>query len=133
MVGHPELIAGLHKLRDSYNVNGLAQVAAAATLDDLPYYRRNFKRVITTRNRLSDALEGLGFEVFPSQTNFILVRPPRIPAQQWLEEFRARKILVRWFNYPEIRDWLRISIGTDAETDAVLRAVREILKRNKNL
>ena len=72
-VGHPELIAALHKIRDSYNVNGLGQIAAEATLDDLPYYRANFKKIIATRDQLSRELTKLGFRVLPSQTNFILV------------------------------------------------------------
>lgn len=126
-VGPPSLIAALDKVRDSYNVNGLGQVAALATLDDLPYYRRNFTRVKATRARLTGALGELGFEVLPSQTNFILVRPPRFPAEQWLQKLREQKILVRWFSYPEVRDYLRITIGTDAEMDALLKAVRKIL------
>ncbi len=125
-VGHPELIAALDKLRDSYNVNGLGQVAALATLDHLAYYRENFARVKTTRRRLAAGLTALGFEVLPSSTNFILVRPPRFPARQWLEKLRDRKILVRWFSYPEVKDYLRITIGTDAEADALLRAARAI-------
>ena len=90
-VGHPELIAALHKIRDSYNVNGLGQIAALATLDDLPYYRANFRKIIATRDQLSRELEALGFQVFPSQTNFILVRPPKFPAQTWLQKLRDRK------------------------------------------
>ena len=71
-VGHPALIDALDKIRDSYNVNGLGQVAALATLDDLAYYRRNFRRVIATREWLSRELQRRGFGVLPSQTNFIL-------------------------------------------------------------
>ena len=127
MVGHPTLIAALHKIRDSYNVNGVAQIAAAATLDDLTYYRKNFKRVIATRERVASDLAKLGFEVLPSQTNFIFARPPRFPAKQWLEKLRTRKILVRWFNHSDLQDWLRISIGTDAQMAALLRAVRAIM------
>ncbi|MBI3852212.1 MAG: histidinol-phosphate transaminase [Verrucomicrobia bacterium] len=123
-VGHPELIAALQKIRDSYNVNGLGQIAAEATLDDLPYYRVIFRRVRKTRGRLAGQLESLGFKVLPSQTNFLLVRPPRFPAKVWLEKLRARKILVRWFDQPEVRDYLRITIGTPAEAEALLRAVR---------
>src|SRR5439155_1742008 len=82
------LIAALDKLRDSYNVNGLGQVAALATLEDLAYYRANFEKIIATRNKLTQALGELGFEVFPSQTNFILVPPPRFPAREWLRNFR---------------------------------------------
>ena len=127
-VGDRDLIDALHKVRDSYNVNGLGQIAAAATLDDLDYYRRNFRKVIATRKRLSEKLAALGFEVLPSQTNFILCKPPKIPAQSWLGLLRVRKIVVRWFNQPETRDCLRITIGTDAEAAALLHAVKEILR-----
>jgi histidinol-phosphate aminotransferase len=126
MVGHRTLIAALHKIRDSYNVNGVAQIAAAATLDDLPYYRKNFKRVTATRDRITAELIKVGFEVLPSETNFILVRPPGFPAKIWLEKLRAKKILVRWFNHRGLEDSLRISIGTDADMDALLRAVQAI-------
>ena len=130
-VAHPVLIAALDKIRDSYNVNGLGQAAALATLEDLPYYRRNFQRLKATRQRLRAALEKLGFVVLPSETNFILVRPPKFPAPEWLEKLRARKILVRWFSYPEVRDYLRITIGTDAEADALLIAARGILAERR--
>ena len=126
-VGHPELTAALHKIRDSYNVNGLGQIAAEATLDDLPYYRANFKKIIATRDQLSRELTQLGFQVLPSQTNFILVRAPRFSAEAWLQKLRARKILVRWFNRPEARNYLRITIGTAAEAAALARAARTIL------
>ena len=126
-VGHPELIEALHKIRDSYNVNGLGQVAAAATLEDLPHYRQNFGKIIATREWLSARLAALGFRVFPSQTNFILVRPPRFAAQLWLQKLRDRRILVRWFSDPRVRDYLRITIGTRAEAKALVDAARQIL------
>jgi histidinol-phosphate aminotransferase len=125
-VGNVELIAALHKLRDSYNVNGLGQIAALATLADLPYYRRNFQRIIATRERLSEGLRTLGFGVLPSQANFIFVRSPKISAEAWLKELRRKRILVRWFRAPETRDFLRITIGTDAQSLALLKAARQI-------
>jgi histidinol-phosphate aminotransferase len=126
-VGHADLIGALHKIRDSYNVNGLGQIAAAATLADLPYYRANFKKIIATRETLGRELAALGFIVLPSQTNFILVQPPKFPAPAWLQKLRDRKILVRWFGTPEVRDYLRITIGTAAEAEALVKAVRKIL------
>jgi histidinol-phosphate aminotransferase len=126
-VGHPELISALHKIRDSYNVNGLGQIAAVATLDDLKYYQANFRKIIATRGWLSRELTKLGFRVFPSQTNFILVRPPLFPAREWLQKLRDRKILVRWFSAPEVKDFLRITIGTPAEAAALVKAARTIL------
>jgi histidinol-phosphate aminotransferase len=130
-VAHPELVAALDKIRDSYNVNGLGQIGALATLDDLKYYRSNFQKIISTRERLSRELAALGFEVLPSQTNFIFAKPPRFPAEQWLEKLRAKKILVRWFKYPNVKDYLRITIGSDAEADALMRAAKAILKTAK--
>jgi histidinol-phosphate aminotransferase len=126
-VGNAELIAALDKIRDSYNVNGLGQIAAAATLDDLKFYRANFKKIISTRKWLSRELTKLDFRVLPSQTNFILVEPPKFPAKVWLQKLRAGKILVRWFSAPEIKDFLRITIGTPAEAAALVKAVRAIL------
>jgi len=126
-VGHPELIAALHKIRDSYNVNGLGQAAAVATLNNLPYYRANFKRIIAAREWLSRELTKLDFRVFPSRTNFILVRPPRFAAHEWQHRLRERKILVRWFNFPEVKNYLRITIGTPPEVEALVKAARRII------
>jgi histidinol-phosphate aminotransferase len=125
--GHRRLIAALQKIRDSYNVNGLGQIAAVATLGDLPYYRRQIKRLIATRERLSAELRALGFLVLPSQSNFIFARPPAFPAGEWLNQLRARRVLVRWFKQPETKHFLRITVGTDAQADALLRAARGIL------
>jgi histidinol-phosphate aminotransferase len=128
-IGSRDLIAALHKIRDSYNVNGLGQVAAVATLNDLPYYRAHFKKIVTTREWLGRELTKLGFRVFPSQTNFILVQPLRFAAPEWQHQLRAQRILVRWFNLPEVKKHLRITIGTPAEAMALVRAVRRILPR----
>jgi len=146
-VGHPELIAALDKIRDSYNVNGLGQVAAVATLENLKYYRANFRKIITTRDELSRSLTLLGFRVLPSQTNFILAKPPgnvlaasrrnegrrqdlggTLNAKDWLQKLRDKKILVRWFSQPEIKDYLRITIGTPQEARALVQAVKAILQ-----
>jgi histidinol-phosphate aminotransferase len=128
-IGHPALIEALQKIRDSYNVNGLGQAAAAATLSDLPYYRANFRKVIATRRKLTRELEELGFRVLPSQTNFILTEPQKFSAKDWLEKLRRRKILVRWFDQPTVREYLRISIGTPVEATALVRAAEAILNR----
>lgn len=126
LVGDAELIAALDKIRDSYNVNGLGQIAAEATLDDLRYYRANFQKIIATREGLAGELTALGFRVLPSQTNFILARPPIFPAPDWLQRLRDKKILVRWFSAPEVRDYLRITVGTPVEAKALVKAAREI-------
>jgi len=128
-VGDADLIAALDKMRDSYNVNGLGQIAAVATLGDLHYYHANFRKVIGTREVLTCELAELGFTVLPSQTNFILARPPKFPARVWLQKLRDQKVLVRWFSAPEVSDYLRITIGTDAEAAALVTAVKQIISR----
>ena len=102
--------------------------AALATLDDLPYYRADFRKIIAAREDLSLALTKLGFQVFPSQTNFIFTRPPRFPAKAWLQKLRDRKVLVRWFADPAVKDYLRITIGTREEIGALVKAAEAILK-----
>jgi histidinol-phosphate aminotransferase len=126
-VGHAELIAAMHKIRDSYNVNGLGQIAAEATLGDLKFYRANFKKIIATREWLGRELTRLGFRVFPSRTNFILVQPPTFAAHEWQRQLREQKILVRWFNFPEVKNYLRITIGTPPDVEALVKAARKIL------
>ncbi|HVV70809.1 MAG TPA: histidinol-phosphate transaminase, partial [Verrucomicrobiae bacterium] len=126
-VGNEVLIEALQKIRDSYNVNGLGQVAALATLEDLAYYRANFRRIIFAREKLTRELRELDFEVFPSATNFVLTRPPKFTAERWLGKLRERKILVRWFSDPRVRDYLRITIGTPREMAALVGAARSIL------
>jgi histidinol-phosphate aminotransferase len=93
----------------------------------LAYYRANFKKIIITREWLGRELTKLGFRVFPSRTNFILVQPLRFAAHEWQHKLRAQKILVRWFKFPEVKNHLRITIGTPAEAMALVRAVRKIL------
>ena len=105
-----------------------AAAEIAATLDHLAYYRANFKKIIATREKLSRELTRLGFRVLPSQTNFILAKPPLLAAKDWLQKLRDRKILVRWFSAPEVSDYLRLTIGTPREAAALVQAVRGILK-----
>lgn len=127
-VGSRELISALDKIRDSYNVNGLGQVAAGATLKSLPYYRSNFRKIIKLRARVGLVLAGLGFETLPSQANFILTKPPRFAASTWLKKLRAQKILVRHFKESHVKDYLRITIGSEKDMNVLLRAIRTILK-----
>jgi len=131
MVGSATLIQAMHKVRDSYNVNGLGQIAAAATLDDLGYYRKIFARIIQTRIALAKELRALGFQVGASQTNFLLVQAPDATAEEWLGWFREQKVLVRWFDDPTISRFLRITVGTEEETEKLLAAVKTILGRKR--
>ncbi len=126
-VGHPELIAALLKIKDSYNVNGPAQIAARATLEDPDYYAGTIAKVRATRAWLTQNLEDLGFTVLPSQTNFLFVRPPAHPAEVWQQRLREHNILVRWFDTVETRTYLRITVGRDNEARALVDAAKKIL------
>ena len=127
-----DLIAGMVKVKDSYNVNRLAAIAAAAALDDLDHMRANTERIKATRQRLTRALEEMGVFVFPSQANFVLARIPaasgKPSARDLYLQLKDRRILVRYFDQPRLDDCLRISIGSDEEIDVFLERLREIQK-----
>ncbi len=127
-VGPAKLIGALDRIRDSYNVNGLGQVAALTTLRDLPYYRKNFRLIKKIREMVTAQLGVLGFEVLPSAANFLLVKPPRFAARTWQKKLRERKVLVRWFTEERVRGYLRVTIGSEREMGAFLRAVRGVLR-----
>lgn len=128
----PGVAEVLHRVRDSYNVDRLAQVAAAAALDDAEWLRVTSGQVRATRDRLTRELVGLGWSVIPSAGNFLLAAPasPRRPAsvaaaEHAFEFLRARKILVRRFpHHPLTEKSLRISVGTEAETEVFLAAAK---------
>ncbi len=125
--GPRELIGALDKVKDSYNVSRLSQLGAEATLDDWDYFRENVKKICATRERTASALAKLGFFVYPSQTNFVFARPPApLTAKRWVDGLRARNILVRWWDGERIRDFARVSIGTDEEMDKFLTATKVI-------
>jgi histidinol-phosphate aminotransferase len=127
-VGPSNLIAALGKVKDSYNVGRLAQIGAQATLEDWGYFQKNVERIKATRQQVIGRLEEWKFFVYPSQTNFIFARPPTpLTARQWFEQLRERKILVRWWDADRIRDFARVSIGTEEEMEKFLKATRQFL------
>jgi histidinol-phosphate aminotransferase len=123
-----DLITGMMKVKDSYNLNRLSAVAATAALRDLPWMQRNVRRIQQSRAGLSTALATLGFAVYPSQANFVLARRARTDMQRLQRELKAQQILIRHFDVPGLDDCLRISVGTPAETRAVIAALRRALK-----
>jgi histidinol-phosphate aminotransferase len=132
-IGCGELIEGLCRIRDSFNsytLDRLALAGAAAAINDPAYYDEVNRRVIATRCRVSTELRSMGFLVLPSQANFIFASPPagKKMAEGFFASLRERGILVRFFNKQRIADFLRISIGTDADMDAFLEATREIIR-----
>ncbi|MCC5829295.1 MAG: histidinol-phosphate transaminase [Phycisphaeraceae bacterium] len=122
-LGGVELIAAMHKARDSYNVDFIAQRAAAAALADQPYARETWRKVREERQRISRELESRGIPVQPSQSNFILASlPSEVAARAMLERLRQDHILVRYFDEDRLRDKLRITIGTPEQNQALLAA-----------
>jgi histidinol-phosphate aminotransferase len=126
-VADPAVIAELVKVKDSYNCDVLSLAAATAALDDQDYLRDTRQRILATRQRLASALADLGFEVTPSQSNFVWCRRSDRPLKTIYEELKRRWILVRYMNYAGYGDGLRISVGTDAEIDRLLAELAAIL------
>ena len=126
-VGAAPLIQALLKIKDSYNLNRLTQEIAVTALQDQSAMRANVERIKQTRRRLAAELEKLGFAGFSSEANFLWVKPPRISASALYQSLFDRRILVRYFSGPRTSDYLRITVGTDAQADVLLDALRRIL------
>ena len=118
------LIAGMMKVKDSYNLNRLSAIAASAALQDLAWMRRNVRRIQRERGRLASALEDMGFSVYGSETNFILARRPGTDVAGIQRVLKRQKILIRHFDVPGLDDCLRITIGTPAEMKTLVAALR---------
>jgi histidinol-phosphate aminotransferase len=123
VVGSEPLIAALYKIKDSYNLDVLAQVAGLAALNDLEHMRANVRRIQDTRSRLTAELRRRGWTVLDSETNFLFARPPQGRAVERFEQLRDAGIYVRHFPSPRTGDYLRITIGTDEQVDAFLRQI----------
>lgn len=123
-----EIISGMIKVKDSYNVNRLSLVAACAALKDLPWMERNVRRVQRTRKKLSRGLEKLGFKVYPSQANFVMARREGRNLRGLYEELKRRKILVRYFDRSGLEDSLRITVGTPRQVITLLSEMEAILR-----
>ena len=123
-IARPELIRELVKVKDSYNCDALSLAGAAAALEDQAYLRSTREKICQTRRRLEDALRKLGFDVCPSQANFVWCRHATKPVRPVFEELKRRKILVRYMKYEGYGDGLRISVGTDAEIDRLLEELQ---------
>jgi histidinol-phosphate aminotransferase len=127
-VARPELIAEFLKTKDSYNLNAFTQAAGLAAFLDYDHMLANAGKVRRTRTRLTEALEQLGFVVPPSQSNFVLARWSGTPSARDLYlKLKDRGIFVRWFNARRLDNALRITVGTDAEIDALLDALRVLV------
>ncbi|MDR3171142.1 MAG: aminotransferase class I/II-fold pyridoxal phosphate-dependent enzyme [Treponema sp.] len=132
-IGAEALIEGLCRIRDSFNsytLDRLAQAGAQAAIMDSPYYDAVNRMVIATRERVAAALISMGVEVIPSSANFLFIRSPEKKGTGFFAALRDRGILVRHFDKPRIADYLRVSMGTDAEMDVFLEQCRNILMKS---
>ncbi len=128
--GHVDLVEALVRVKDSFNsypLDSVAEQAALASVADEAWFRRCCDQVIATRERCAARLAELGFEVLPSAANFLFARHPQHAAKDLFTALRERKIIVRYFDKPRISEYLRISVGTDADMDALCAALADLL------
>lgn len=131
-LGNRELIEALRRVKDSFNsypVDRLALAGAVAAFEDRDHFELTRQRVMATRTRLVQTMTALGFQVLPSAANFLFVRHPARDAAGLAEALRERAILVRHLRGPRIDQFLRISVGTDADCAALCAALTQILAR----
>lgn len=129
-MGNQSLIRALTDVKESINSYTMTMEsirAGKASLEDEEYFQGNIEKIIKTRERSRKELEKRGFTVLPSQTNFLFAKKEGISGQEIFEKLREKKIFVRHFGGERIRDYLRITIGTDEQMDALFNAVDCIL------
>jgi histidinol-phosphate aminotransferase len=129
-VGHPELIEALERVKNSFNsypLDRMAIVGAAAAFEDEAYFRETCQKVIDSREQLVAALSGLGFEVLPSAANFVFARHPQRDAGELAAALREHGVIVRHFKQQRIAQFLRITIGNPEQNQALLDALGRVL------
>ncbi len=131
-VGPKDFIEALYKAKDSYNVDAVAQRVALAAFTDRAYHKRTVAKVVKTRKAFTKELEKRGWDVIPSESNFVFAKPPApIKACDVFAYLKSKNIFVRYFTYPLTRDRVRITIGTDGEMTTLLNALDDRFKRLK--
>ena len=131
-IGSERLVSVLEAVKNSYNsytVDALSiEVGRASVLDD-EYFKSTCNKIISTRNRLTEELRQMGFSVLDSSANFIFVTRDDLSMKDMFEYLKSKKIFIRYFSLPRIDNYVRISIGTDSETDALLKEIKEYIKK----
>ncbi|HEV3405842.1 MAG TPA: histidinol-phosphate transaminase [Candidatus Dormibacteraeota bacterium] len=125
-LGSRDVIEALDSVKDSYNVDRLAIVAAVAAVEDVEHHERLVAEVVRNREQLARDLAELGFEVVASSANFVFAKPPK-PAIEVVEALRERRILVRHYDREPIAGWIRVTVGTRDQHQTLLAALKEIL------
>lgn len=131
-IGHPQLIEGLERIKDSFNSYPLDRVAlagAAAAFADRDYFEQSCAKIIASREQLTEQLVRLGFAVLPSAANFVFARHPQQDAAQLSAQLREQGIIVRHFTQPRIAQFLRITVGTDEQNTVLVEALTKLLNK----
>ena len=129
-VGNAELIEGLERVKNSFNsypLGGMDIVGAAAAIKDKAYFQKTCAQIISTRELVALKLQAFNFHVLPSSANFVFVKPSGISAEDLYVKLKEQGVLVRYFAYPRINEYLRITIGTEEEMQIFLQKVAEII------
>lgn len=124
------IIADLNKMKFSFNpfnINRLSMIIGAESMRDTGYFNDCTEKIIATREKTTKELRALGFEVIDSHTNFIFVTSKKIDGEAYYKALKEKGVLIRWFNQDRIRDFVRITIGTEQQMDILLEKTREIL------
>jgi histidinol-phosphate aminotransferase len=129
-IAQTDLISGLIKVKDSYNVDAVAVAAATVAIKDQEYFRQTTEKVKKARDLLAEQLRALKFDVPRSYSNFVLAETKRCPAREIYDKLVKRNIYVRYFDLPGLENKLRITVGTDEQNDKVILALKEILKKS---
>lgn len=130
-MGHPDLIEALTRVKDSFNsypLDRLAIAGAVAAMDDVEWFEHTCQKVVSVRERMVAGLRSRGFDVLPSAANFVFARRPGSDGAALAAALREHRVLVRHFRKPErVSSFLRISVGTQEQTDALLQALDAVL------
>ena len=129
-MGNKKLIQAMKDVKESinsYTMTAASILIGAAALEDEDYFQEKLAMVMATRSRVKEELEHRGFAVLDSRANFLFAKKEGVSGTELFEKLRDKKIFVRHFNGERIKDYLRITIGTDEQMDAMLKALDEIL------
>ncbi|GAA4425063.1 histidinol-phosphate transaminase [Bremerella cremea] len=130
VVAQPHMIEQLMKVKDSYNCDALSLAGAIAAIDDQKWVAENKAKVVATRARMTGRLRSLGFTVPDSQANFIWATRPGVKLKPIYEFLKANHVLIRYMQYPGITEGIRISVGTDGQSDVCLDLIEQYLQQN---
>ena len=131
-IANENLISYLEAVKNSYNsytVDSLSIAAGIASVNDDEYFKQTIAKVIKTRQRVTDELEALGFEVLPSSSNFIMATHNDYSMKEMFEYLKTKKVFIRYFSLPRIEKYVRVTIGTDDEMDIFLSKVKEFINK----